>query len=163
MKNLVLIRHSKAEDETNSDFERKLTNEGIKLAKTMASVLKIKPDSNTKFISSPAPRSLETAIVFANHFSYSLEKISTADFLYKYFTVDRFFMFLESEFKNNDQIWIFGHNPMFSEITYVLSKGKICSMPKCAIVSFNITTNNWIESNESNSLLNFFENPKEHK
>ena len=46
MKNLVLIRHSKAEDESNNDFERKLTNEGKKLAKTMASVLKIKPDNN---------------------------------------------------------------------------------------------------------------------
>jgi phosphohistidine phosphatase len=163
MKNLVLIRHSKAEDESNGDFERKLTGDGRKLAKTIASVLKIKPDNNVKFISSPAPRSLETAKIFADYFSYSQDNIFTSDFLYKYFTVDRFFMFLESEFKNNDQIWIFGHNPMFSEIAYILSKGKICSMPKCAVASFDITTYNWIDVNESNSQLNFFENPKDYK
>ena len=160
MKRLVLIRHSKAEEESKSDFERKLTKEGINIAKNMVSKSNIEFNNNTKFISSNAPRALETAKIFADFFSYSHDNISTSDFLYKYFTVDRFFMFLESEYKNNDEIWIFGHNPMFSEITYILSKGKICSMPKCAIASFNITTYNWINANESIATLNFFENPK---
>jgi phosphohistidine phosphatase len=163
MKNLVLIRHSKAEEESNSDFERKLTKEGNNLAEIIAAKLIIKPEQNTKFISSPATRAIETAKIFASYFKYSNENISTSDFLYKYFTVDRFFMFLESEYTNSNNIWIFGHNPMLSEIAYVLSKEKIISMPKCAVISFKITTDKWIDVNKSNSKLEFFENPKQSK
>ncbi|MBI5538982.1 MAG: histidine phosphatase family protein [Bacteroidia bacterium] len=163
MKKLVLIRHSKAEDESKSDFERRLIADGKILAKNIASRLKIKPENNTLLISSPAPRALETAEIFADHFSYPEDKITKSEFLYKYFTVDRFFMFLDSEFKNNDEIWIFGHNPMLSEISYTLSKGKICALPKSAVISFSIDSENWIDVNASNSQLDFFENPKANK
>lgn len=163
MKKLVLIRHSKAEDKSKSDFERRLISDGKILAKNIATKLKIKPENNTLLISSPAPRALETAEIFADFFSYPKDKISKPEFLYNYFTFDRFFMFLDSEFKNNDQIWIFGHNPMLSEIAYILSKGKICAMPKSSVTSFSIDSENWLNVNASNAQLDFFENPKANK
>ena len=163
MKNLVLIRHSKAEDKSSNDFERKLTYEGKKLAKKVVLMLPDVPDNDAIFITSPALRSFETSKIFADFFSFPLEKISTSNFLYKYFTVEQFFIFIENEYKNYDKLWIFGHNPMLTEIVSFLSNNKFFSMPKCAVASFEINSENWIKTSYKNTELKFFINPKESK
>jgi phosphohistidine phosphatase len=162
MKSVFLIRHSKAEDEANSDFDRKLTLEGKKLAKIIAEKLPITPAINSKLISSPALRAIETAVEFSKIYNIQPDLISKNDFLYKYSTVDRFLMFLDSH-ENNPELWIFGHNPMLSEITSYLSDHKIISMPKCAVAAFQTQANTWFEATPANTILLFFENPKINK
>jgi len=162
MKTLFLIRHSKAEDEAQSDFDRKLTSDGKKLAQKMAGMLKVTPRNNSKLISSPAIRAIETAKEFSQVLGISLDQIEKNDFLYKYFTVGQFLLFLDS-FKNNNELWVFGHNPVFFKISSYLSDGKISSIPKCAIVAFQTEANKWLEATPENTKLLFFENPKNYK
>lgn len=162
MKSVFLIRHSKAEDETSSDFDRNLTSDGKKLARKIAEKLKVTPGSDSKIVSSPALRAIETANEFAQTYGIRKESITKDTFLYKYSTVDRFLMFLDSN-ENNSELWVFGHNPMLSQIVSYLSDDKILSMPKCAVAAFQTEANNWLEATPENTKLLFFENPKNNK
>jgi phosphohistidine phosphatase len=162
MKSVFLIRHSKAEEEASSDFDRKLTSDGKKLAKKIAGTIKIIPGIHSKLISSPALRAIETAKVFAEEYRISTELIEKNDFLYKYSSVDRFLLFLGS-YEDKTELWIFGHNPMLSDIVSYLSDNKIISMPKCAVAAFQTTAITWLEATSKNTKLIFFENPKNNK
>lgn len=162
MKKLFLIRHSKAEDNANNDFQRKLTSDGIKLARKISGNLKITPSANTTFISSPAIRAHETAIEFTKFFRINPEIIKKDEFLYKYHSPERFLMWLDSV-ESNSEIWIFGHNPMLSEIVSFLTDGKYYSMPKCAVACFETNQNNWLDVYNNNTKLLFFESPKDYK
>lgn len=162
MKKLFIVRHSKAEEEVTSDFERVLTSDGKKLARKVAGSLKIVPDIHSKFLSSPALRAIETAHEFAWTYQKEVNEIEKHEFLYQYFTSERFFMFLDTHGKNNEEIWVFGHNPMFSEIVTYLTDNKIMSMPKCAVAAFQTEAKNWFKITPANTKLLFFENPKYH-
>lgn len=161
MKTLVLVRHSKAEDEYSNDFERALTSDGIKLAQKIANAIPLHPTENIKFISSEAPRAFQTAKIFSKFLNLLPENICTHPFLYKYFTFKQFGEFLETKYTNENNIWLFGHNPMLTEIAYHLSNGKIYSFPKCAVAYFEISSENWKFANKLNSELKFFINPKD--
>ena len=160
MKKLIIVRHSVAEEEITTDFERKLTVEGKKLAGKVAKSLSIIPGIHSKFISSPAFRAFETAQEFARYYQKEEKDIDKQEFLYQYFTAERFFMFLDTHGKANEEIWVFGHNPMFSEIVMYLSNNQILSMPKCSVAAFQTEAKNWFKMTPDNTQLLFFENPK---
>ena len=162
MKTLFLVRHSKADDNSSNDFDRKLTFEGVKLAQHISNNLSIFPLTNATFISSPALRAIETAKVFAKCYFIDSNNIIEDPFLYRYFTHDRFFMWLDS-IEKNEEVWVFGHNPMFSELLVYLTNGDIFSMPKCSVAAFKINTENWFDTTPKNSKLLFFKNPKNKK
>jgi phosphohistidine phosphatase len=162
MKKLFIVRHSKAEEEDKNDFERKLTSEGKQLAKKVARNLKITPGINSKFISSPALRALETAQEFAQVYHKDPAEIEKQEFLYQYFTAERFFMFLDTQAENEEEIWIFSHNPMLSEVVTYLTENQILSMPKCSVAAFQTNAINWFNITPANTQLLFFENHKNH-
>jgi len=162
MKKLYIVRHSKAEEEDTNDFERKLTSEGKKLARKVANSLNVIPGIHSKFISSPALRAIETAQEFAQFYQKDVNEIDKQEFLYQYFTAERFFMFLDTYGKENEEIWVFGHNPMFSEIVTYLSEGQILSLPKCSVAAFQTEATNWFKTTPSNTKLLFLKNPKSH-
>ncbi len=160
MKTLVLVRHSNAEDEYTEDFERVLTTKGILLAKNVVDELKIKPTVNSIFVSSQANRAIQTAQIFLELNNLNEKQLHSHVFLYKYFNFKQFFQFLEINYKNENELWIFCHNPMLTEVSYILSGGKIFSFPKCAVAYFEISAENWKFANKLNSELKFFINPK---
>ena len=61
---LILVRHAQAEDVDGSriktDFERPLTNKGVKQAKNLAKAIQKYIDSETQFASSPLVRAWQT-------------------------------------------------------------------------------------------------------
>lgn len=159
MKTLVLVRHSKAEEEYTNDFERILTSKGIQLAKKIVKSIPLPLPEDVKFISSEAPRAFQTAEIFSKYFYLLSENIYTYPFLYKYFTFKQFTEFLETNYLKENNIWVFGHNPMLTEISYNLSNGKIYSFPKCAVAYFEISSENWKFANKFNTELKYFINP----
>ncbi len=70
MKKLIFVRHGRAEEPTSMipDFERSLTTKGKNISEQMAAILKTKEKDPGVFITSPAFRALETALVFARVF-----------------------------------------------------------------------------------------------
>lgn len=158
---LFLIRHSIAQDDASSDFERSLTTEGKNLIIKVTTNLPIKPAPDSVFYSSPANRAIETAKVFASFFGLK-ENIKTDEFLYRYHSPERFLMWLDTIGEVND-LWVFGHNPMLSQIVTFFTNDQIYSMPKCAVAGFESNARSWFEVNHKTSKLLFFESPKKYK
>lgn len=110
MKNLILIRHGKSSWEAPlNDFDRPLTNRGISDAHLVSlAAINFIPKS---FIikSSTAKRAKNTALIFAQNFSYPIESIQFADDLY---TFDpKLLEQLVKKFNNDyESVILFGHN-----------------------------------------------------
>jgi len=163
MLNLTFVRHSIAEDieRGEDDFSRNLTQKGIERIKEVVGKIPAEMTKNAVFITSPANRCIQTAGLFTQHFNIPEDQIKEESFLYSCFREHSFYYFLEESVPEEKNIWIFGHNPMLSNLTEQLLNKKFYSLPKCAVVSFKSTTNNWIEVNHENTELALFINPKE--
>ncbi|NSW46433.1 MAG: histidine phosphatase family protein [Bacteroidales bacterium] len=163
MRQLVFVRHSIAEDieKHEDDFSRNLTNQGIERIHKV--INKINPEiiHNAIFLTSSANRCIQTCQHFAQHFSVPSHRIKEESFLYSCFREHSFFYFLEESAANEPNVWIFGHNPMLSNLTEQLLNKKFYSLPKGAVVAFASTALSWIEVNYENTSLIFFINPKE--
>lgn len=163
MLNLTFVRHSIAEDieKGGDDFSRNLTQKGIDRVKEVVNKIPIEMTKNAIFITSPAYRCIQTAQLFAQHFNISEKQIKEESFIYSCFREHSFYYFLEESASEEKNVWIFGHNPMLSNLTEQLLNKKFYSLPQCAVVSFKSTANNWIQVNHENTQLALFINPKE--
>jgi|YNPMSStandDraft_2_1061718.scaffolds.fasta_scaffold38752_2 phosphohistidine phosphatase len=163
MRTLSLVRHSIAQEpeEVENDFDRKLTEKGQALAYTMATKIPQEYIQNALFISSSAPRALETAYIFAKYHKIQEKDIIQHEFLYSCFKEHSFFYFLDEIAPKHSNCWVFGHNPMLSNIMAILQNKQTISMPKCAVAIFNTEAQRWIDVNHNNVKLVKFLNPKQ--
>lgn len=162
MKILTLVRHSIAQepDEADNDFLRRLTEKGISLSYKVAEKILPVYLNNALFISSAAPRAYETARIFAEFHKIPENQIIQHEFLYSCFKEQSFFYFLEEIAEKYDNCWIFGHNPMLSNMLASLQNKQSISMPKCAVAIFKTEANRWIDVQYQNTQLIEFINPK---
>jgi len=162
MKKLILVRHSIAQEpeEVDNDLLRKLTNEGIERAKKVVSVISDELFKDSVFISSPALRALETAKIFLAEKKIPENLILQHEFVYSCYKENSFFYFLEDILNNKDKCWIFGHNPMMTNIVRMLINNKDFSMPKCGVAIISSSSNTWIDISSENSKMLDFINPK---
>ncbi|MGQ9846988.1 MAG: SixA phosphatase family protein [Bacteroidales bacterium] len=163
MKQLVFVRHSIAEDINNStdDLSRNLTPKGIERINKVLQKIEPALIHNAILLTSTANRCIQTCNHFARHFNIPSDRIIQESFLYSYFSEHSFYYFIEEVATNETNVWVFGHNPMLSNLTEQLLNKKFYSLPKCAVVAFKSTANNWIEVNHRNTELILFINPKE--
>lgn len=163
MKQLVFVRHSIAEDSNNStdDFSRNLTPKGIERINKVLQKLEPALIHNAILLTSTANRCIQTCHYFAQHFNISSHQIKQESYLYSCFREHSFYYFLEELVADKTNVWIFGHNPMLSNLTEQLLNKKFYSLPKCAVVVFKSTANTWMELNHENTELTLFINPKE--
>lgn len=145
MKKLIFVRHGRAEESTSmiSDFERSLTIKGKNISEQMALILKEKEKGNGVFITSPAFRALETALIFARVFGTDPEKIILKSILYHRATLNAFAEIIEEVPEDVNSITFFGHNPSFTEIPDRLSKDGCDFLPKSGIVGLSFKTVTW--------------------
>ena len=84
MEEIFILRHSDAEDvdgkTVKNDFERKLTDEGIKKAKKISLFFNALNEEIDLVLSSPLIRAKETAEIFTNNIT-PRPKLKTVDFL----------------------------------------------------------------------------------
>lgn len=163
MKRLVFVRHSIAEDSNKStdDFSRNLTPKGFERINKVLQKIEPALIHNAILLTSTANRCVQTCNLFAQHFNIPSDRIIQESFLYSCFREHSFYYFLEEAATNQTNVWIFGHNPMLSNLTEQLLNKKFYSLPKCAVVAFKSTANAWIEVNHENTELIHFINPKE--
>lgn len=159
MKKIFMVRHSKAEQDAESDFRRNLDTEGKLRAGNVAAKMKQFYSPDSLFITSPANRALQTAQIFSRIFNISESNIICEKFLYGYFNTESFFDFCNT-FNHSNELWIFGHNPSFSMIAGELSQSLIDSLPKCAVATFSTTHSEWLVSAIDDIKLEFYHNPK---
>ena len=164
MKKVILVRHGRAEDGTSdiSDFERSLTQRGKIVSRAMAQKLKAKEKSPGIFLTSPAFRALETALIFAGEFKIKSEDIILNSKIYQGLSLKNLPEILAEIGEETETVTLFGHNPSFSDLADDLCKEGCDPLPKTAIVciSFNIKT--WAEVARNAGKLEYFLKPLKH-
>ncbi|MBK9638292.1 MAG: histidine phosphatase family protein [Bacteroidetes bacterium] len=136
---LILVRHAKSlhEEYISRDIERHLFERGYSDASLSADwciVKKIKPDF---ILSSPAIRAYSTALIFANKFGYSPEKIQLKNAIYEA-TYLSLLLVLEESMKKEGTYMLFGHNPGLTDLINFLC-GPICvNLPTSALVHIRL-------------------------
>jgi phosphohistidine phosphatase len=162
MKKLIIVRHSRAEDQTHeiTDFERSLTERGKSVARQMAKKLKLKEKNPGLLITSPAFRALETALIFANEYNIESDQVILNSRMYSRMNSQVLDEIFSQTGDDTDTITIFGHNPSFSDIANAMSREGNDYMPKCgiAVIYFNVKL--WSEVIRSLGNLKFFLKPE---
>jgi len=156
MKKLLLIRHAKAEHETKSpDFERPLTEKGIKDATMMSQRMVAESVKPQLIIASPALRTHTTANIFSEHLlSHEVEtdkKIYDA-------SENTLLHIINTLPDERDFVAIVGHNPGISQILYYLT-GKMKDVPTCAVALIEFDETEWKALSMEMGELSYYSEP----
>ncbi len=164
MKNIILIRHAKAEKvEDKKDIDRKLTDKGIENTKLIAKILNKKEIEFDLIISSPAQRALETAKIISTQQKYPKKNIKIESFLYPDFDVDVFLEYVKQLNEKFMTVVFIGHNPSLTKLSHKLNQSFSEKIPTSGVVCFSINVNKWINVIPKEKKLTFFEYPKKYK
>ncbi len=162
MKRLVMVRHAKAEGHFfKPDYERKLKGRGKKDARNMARILQkehgIIPNA---MISSPAPRALETAEIYADILQFPKVSIQREIELYDGITTKEFIQLIRATDESVKTLMVFGHNPHMSIFTGNLLPVFYDDMPTCSSVSIAFEVDDWNDIEPQSGQFEFHEYPR---
>lgn len=143
---LYIVRHAKAEDRAifMTDFDRKLTSDGVTAAGKMGRYLKGKRILPDIILSSPAPRASETAKVIAGQVGYEPTQIQFNENLYEGGS-KAYLAAINSVPATAQSAMIVGHNPDVSYLAEFLTHQSIGSMSKGAVVAVTFENLMWAE------------------
>lgn len=160
MKKIIFVRHARAEDDSSfPDFERSLTTNGKTTSEKMARKLIEKEKSKPLFITSPAFRAYETALVFARIMKYDPDRIILRNSIYTGPDLNALGRILDELNDTTESVVLFGHNPSFTELADRLSKNGCDFMPKTGIVCLTFKTDNWKGIVRERGTIEYFMKP----
>jgi phosphohistidine phosphatase len=162
MKKIIFIRHGRAEDQASgiSDFERSLTLKGKIISKQMAERFKEKESNPGLFVSSPALRALETALIFAGVCEINPDNILINSSIYYKSGMRVLFDLLSKIDDKIDTITLFGHNPSFTEMPDRLCTEGCEFLTKTSIVCVSFQTRTWSEIKVDTGKQEYFLKPE---
>lgn len=146
MKNLILVRHAKANifaPDGKSDFYRELSDKGMEEAERISDNLIGKLPPAEIFLLSPATRTLQTFEIFKKKISYTFsvqeEKIFYAS------EAKDILEFIKGIPNDVETVWLFGHEPKLTEIIMSLSLSFDKAMSTCSIAFLIFDTISWLD------------------
>ncbi len=161
MKTLYLIRHAKTEvqQQAQLDFNRELTERGIKDALETSKLLqekKIKPDH---IVCSPAKRAYTTAQIIAENLNFPVLKMEQNSLIYNASlpTLLKIVQTFQEEYKS---IFLVGHNPGLTLLASFLCLPPILHIPTSGIVCIEFDVAMWKEIQTLNGKQIFFISPE---
>lgn len=140
MKKLLLIRHAKAEHEIKyADYERPLTESGMRDATIMAQRLVAEGIKPELIIASPSLRTHTTANIFSEHLlSHEVETNKKI-----YDASENVLLSIINNLPTDlNFVAIVGHNPGISQILYYLT-GKVKDVPPCTVALIEFDEEDW--------------------
>ncbi len=162
MKRLILVRHSKAEEQLGSqdDKDRNLKSRGRSDARLIAEKLLEEGIKPGLIISSSARRAMQTAQIIADSFGYTKDKINYHDFIYDGYTSGEFVTFISKMPNHIDQILVVGHNPEIAMLAINLTGGNFFHFPTTATVVIRFNIDDWKNANSREGKSEMFLYPK---
>ena len=162
MKKIIFVRHGRAEDQSPeiTDFERSLTIKGKVIARQMAKIFVLTEKNPGLYISSPAFRALETALVFAGVAELKPEKIKIDSNLYYRASLNHVLDLIRDTDEKVNSVTLFGHNPAFTEIPDRLSANGCEFVTKTSIVCISFDVRLWNEVKPGNGKIEYFLKPE---
>lgn len=144
MKTLYLFRHGDAESNSDSDYNRELTEEGKEMTMLMGKELRASGVVVKKIISSGAARAKATAETIAEAISYPLRDIEFEDLIYDAKTGDELLPLFENIEADISSLMIVGHNPVLSDLATLLVKNyKKIDISKSSVVRIDFESPDW--------------------
>jgi phosphohistidine phosphatase len=159
---LYIVRHAKAEDRAifMSDFDRKLTSDGVTAAARMGRYLKGKSICPDIIISSPAPRAKDTANIIAEQTGYDLARLQLDELLFDG-GPKAYLAAINALPASTQTAMIVGHNPDVSYLAEFLTHQTIGSMSKGAVVAVTFEDVAWAEVSGRTGNVSFQIGPKQ--
>lgn len=148
MKTIYLIRHAKSswDHPGLSDKDRPLAKRGLNDAPLMADLLKRKGAKPDRLVSSPARRAYTTATLFAMAYDLPVEQIQVIEGIYEAFS-GKIVSLIQQLDEADQTVFIFGHNPTFTDVANVFKGRYIDNIPTCGIVGIEAQVDSWKEFN----------------
>ncbi len=160
MKTIYLVRHGKAEGRNieMDDYDRPLAERGINDSKAVSSRLAEYGIRPSVIISSPAPRAIGTARIFAKQFRYPVKKIRSRISLYEQneTAIAEIVSGLENAY---DSVMVVGHNPLIEECARFLAGNLKDAVPTCSVVGIECQADRWKDIQPGDGRVVFFEAP----
>lgn len=161
MKRIVLVRHATAVETgpRGSDFHRRLKKRGRREALLMAERLAALAPPPDLILTSPADRALETAGIFADRFDLGGAGIEQREQLYGGLLADEFLRLVRALDDRHHCVYVFGHDPSFSEFAALLVRGFTDLIPKAGCVVIEVPRKTWRTLRAGDGRLAAFEHP----
>lgn len=160
MKTVYLVRHAKSSWEYLElpDMDRPLKGRGIRDAHLMAEWLRDVLHRRPAVYTSPATRTLHTAMIFARGLGIPLDQVHLADELYAA-SHDQIAGFLRGIPHDPEAVMLFGHNPGMSEFISDSVPGFAENMPTAGVAVLEFATSSW-SGLQGGAELRYFDFPK---
>jgi len=145
MKQLIILRHGKAEQNTKAkdDYNRGLTDRGRTNAAAMGNYILTREGVPDLILSSSAKRAHETAILAAQQIGYPEDKIQTDQSLY--FAPARWIMNVLSKLPDDVGSCLYvGHNPGITDLINDLGV-KLDNLPTSSAACFEFNVDSWAD------------------
>ncbi len=160
MKTLYLFRHGDAKPVEDSDYNRGLTEEGIKYTALMADYLKTEGVVIDMIISSGAPRAMATAELIAESVSYPVNNIEADDIIYDAKIGDELLPLIHKTSEHVLSLMIVGHNPVLSDLaSSLVDHGRKIDMSKSSIIKIDFDSVPWKDVNHGKGIFVFYKKP----
>lgn len=145
MKELYLVRHAKSSWQLNEvdDIDRPLKKSGVVDAYAMSDFLqeRVRPDL---IITSPAVRSVCTALVFCRKTKFPYSQVVISELLYES-NVEKILTMISGIHDDHRTIMLIGHNPSLTNLTNRLTELNIDNVPTFGVVGIYFEKNSWKE------------------
>lgn len=163
MKVVYFIRHAKSSWDSDSlrDMDRPLNERGLRDAPFMANLLTSKGIPLDGMVSSPANRAYTTATYFAKAFGLEASDIKVMHQIYE--SSPATILAIIRQLPNTwNTIFIFGHNPTFTDVVNQFAGRVIDNIPTCGIAKVEDEVQHWEDFGFKNARLTAFYYPKQH-
>lgn len=161
MKRIIIVRHAKSVPYGyDDDFNRDLTERGIKDAEKISVRLKETDVLPDLVIASPAVRTMHTADIFCKNLGVDVASIQQVPEFYEGATTQDFIEVFQQLSEEVKTVFVFGHNPSVYYLVYNLVKYFNADMPTCSTVAIDFMSDTWVEVGARGGKLAFQYTPK---
>lgn len=143
-KKLYIIRHAKSSWNSPSlkDFDRPLNERGLKDAPKMGRRLLKRKILADLIIASEANRAQTTARLIAKELNYPESNIQFTKAIYQA-SISEMIQLINQIDNRHNTVFLFGHNPTFTELAEYLTGEAFGTLPTCGIVGVALTVDRW--------------------
>ncbi len=150
MKELIIVRHSKAENPNfnSTDFDRKLTESGKTDAQNLSEYLASIVSSIDLIVASPAKRTFKTAKILSKKLNYPTDSILLEESIYEstYTNILKLISSLDNKY---DRVLLCGHNPGLEDFVNYVTGNSYIQLKTSGMVYLKLNIEQWIECTEN--------------
>lgn len=157
MKTVFLLRHGEAQEEDfESDYARRLTERGKLRSSIMADHLLSKNHKIELIITSGAPRARCTAEIIHNVYKLQQDSLMLNDTIYHAHDPWILLDLIWNCSNRISSLMIVGHNPVLTELAYILTGSFRTSMDKGSVIKIDFNVDRWEDVESSKGKQHFY-------